>query len=150
MRPIPTSSTTALLATERAGSGRRRPCAGEELCAVVRQHRRLLLLRPGIAIASVCFGSLQLCSSPTSYGPEPARDVMRATAAAVLDRPDGEQRDRRAYRTACLCRGFNGLVAAVSAGIGISAVGAAMVPAQLADSTVSTGCLGSDTSTSSS
>ena len=42
------------------------------------------------------------------------------------------ERDGRGYRTACLCRGFNGLVAAVSAGIGISAVAASMVPAALA------------------
>jgi DNA-binding transcriptional LysR family regulator len=41
-------------------------------------------------------------------------------------------RDHRAYRTACLCRGFNGLVAAVSAGIGVSAVAASMIPASLA------------------
>ena len=37
----------------------------------------------------------------------------------------------RAYRTACLCRGFNGLVAAVSAGIGVSAVAASMIPSSL-------------------
>jgi DNA-binding transcriptional LysR family regulator len=41
-------------------------------------------------------------------------------------------RDRRAYRTVCLCRGFNGLLAAVSAGIGISAVATSMIPASLA------------------
>src|SRR4051812_7739789 len=56
----------------------------------------------------------------------PAPSISRAHMLAALDR------DRRAYRTACLCRGFNGLVAAVSAGIGISAVAAGMVPSTLA------------------
>jgi DNA-binding transcriptional LysR family regulator len=55
----------------------------------------------------------------------PAPSISRANMLAALDR------DRRAYRTACLCRGFNGLVAAVSAGIGISAVAASVVPASL-------------------
>src|SRR5919199_5381500 len=39
-----------------------------------------------------------------------APSVSRAQMLGALER------DRRAYRTACLCRGFNGLVAAVSAG----------------------------------
>jgi DNA-binding transcriptional LysR family regulator len=55
----------------------------------------------------------------------PAPSISRSHMLAALDR------DRRAYRTACLCRGFNGLVAAVSAGIGISAVAASMVPTSL-------------------
>ena len=35
------------------------------------------------------------------------------------------------FRTACLCRGVNGLIAGVAAGIGISAMAASLVPAQL-------------------
>lgn len=35
------------------------------------------------------------------------------------------------YRSACLCRGVNGLIGAVAAGIGISAMAASLVPAQL-------------------
>ena len=35
------------------------------------------------------------------------------------------------YRTACVCRGVNGLIGAVAAGIGISAMAASLVPAQL-------------------
>lgn len=35
------------------------------------------------------------------------------------------------YRTVCLCRGVNGLIAAVAAGIGISALAASLVPEQL-------------------
>jgi len=35
------------------------------------------------------------------------------------------------FRSACVCRGVNGLIAAVSAGIGVSALAASLVPAQL-------------------
>jgi DNA-binding transcriptional LysR family regulator len=35
------------------------------------------------------------------------------------------------YRSACVCRGVNGLIAAVAAGIGISAMAASLVPPQL-------------------
>lgn len=35
------------------------------------------------------------------------------------------------FRSACLCRGVNGLIGAVAAGIGISAMAASLVPAQL-------------------
>src|SRR5487761_1920373 len=40
-------------------------------------------------------------------------------------------RARLPYRSACLCRGVNGLIGAVAAGIGISAMAASLVPAQL-------------------
>ena len=36
------------------------------------------------------------------------------------------------FRSACVCRGVNGLIGAVAAGIGISALAASLVPAQLA------------------
>jgi DNA-binding transcriptional LysR family regulator len=55
----------------------------------------------------------------------PAPSISRAQMLSALER------DNRAYRTACLCRGFNGLVAAVSAGIGISAVASSMIPSSL-------------------
>ncbi len=35
------------------------------------------------------------------------------------------------FRTACVCRGVNGLIAAVAAGVGIAALAASLVPAQL-------------------
>ncbi|GAA3296831.1 LysR family transcriptional regulator [Dactylosporangium vinaceum] len=35
------------------------------------------------------------------------------------------------YRSACVCRGVNGLIAGVAAGIGVSALAASLVPAQL-------------------
>jgi DNA-binding transcriptional LysR family regulator len=41
------------------------------------------------------------------------------------------QRANTAYRSACICRGVNGLIAAVAAGIGISAMASSLVPAQL-------------------
>ena len=40
-------------------------------------------------------------------------------------------RARLPFRSACVCRGVNGLIAAVAAGIGISALAASLVPAQL-------------------
>jgi DNA-binding transcriptional LysR family regulator len=40
-------------------------------------------------------------------------------------------RARMSFRSACICRGVNGLIAAVAAGIGISAMAASLVPAQL-------------------
>jgi DNA-binding transcriptional LysR family regulator len=56
----------------------------------------------------------------------PAPSVSRLQMLAALER------DNRSYRTACLCRGFNGLVAAVAAGIGVSAIATNMVPSSLA------------------
>ncbi len=41
------------------------------------------------------------------------------------------QRANTAYRPACVCRGVNGLIAAVAAGIGISALASSLVPVQL-------------------
>ena len=40
-------------------------------------------------------------------------------------------RARLPFRSACVCRGVNGLIGAVAAGIGISAMAASLVPAQL-------------------
>ena len=40
-------------------------------------------------------------------------------------------RARLPFRSACVCRGVNGLIGAVAAGIGISAMAATLVPAQL-------------------
>lgn len=45
---------------------------------------------------------------------------------------DALDRTNTPYRSACICRGVNGLIAAVAAGIGISALAASLVPAQLA------------------
>src|ERR1700677_4749009 len=40
-------------------------------------------------------------------------------------------RARLPFRSVCVCRGVNGLIAAVAAGLGISALAASLVPAQL-------------------
>jgi DNA-binding transcriptional LysR family regulator len=40
-------------------------------------------------------------------------------------------RARMLYRSACVCRGVNGLIAAVAAGVGISALATSLVPPQL-------------------
>lgn len=42
------------------------------------------------------------------------------------------QRTNTAYRSACICRGVNGLIGAVAAGIGVSALASSLVPVQLA------------------
>src|ERR1700744_5198607 len=56
----------------------------------------------------------------------PAPSVSRTEIRRALNRA------QLPFRTACVCRGVNGLIAAVAAGIGISALAASMVPAQLA------------------
>ena len=56
----------------------------------------------------------------------PTPSMSRTEMRSALDRA------RLPYRTACVCRGVNGLIGAVAAGIGISAMAASLVPAQLA------------------
>jgi DNA-binding transcriptional LysR family regulator len=56
----------------------------------------------------------------------PAPSMTRTEIRSALDRA------RLPYRTACVCRGVNGLIGAVAAGIGIAAMAASLVPAQLA------------------
>ena len=67
-------------------------------------------------------------------------DLSKPLPLAVYPAPsDSRAEIRRAlnqaglpFRTACVCRGVNGLIGAVAAGIGISAMAASLVPAQLA------------------
>jgi len=54
-----------------------------------------------------------------------APSISRTEMRAALSRA------RLPFRSACVCRGVNGLIAAVAAGIGISAMAASLVPAQL-------------------
>ncbi len=56
----------------------------------------------------------------------PSPSISRTEIRAALNRA------RLPFRTACVCRGVNGLIAAVAAGVGISAMAASLVPAQLA------------------
>jgi DNA-binding transcriptional LysR family regulator len=55
----------------------------------------------------------------------PAPSISRTEMRAALSRA------RLPFRSACVCRGVNGLIAAIAAGIGISAMAASLVPAQL-------------------
>ncbi|HEY6494609.1 MAG TPA: LysR family transcriptional regulator [Trebonia sp.] len=55
----------------------------------------------------------------------PVPSISRAEMRRALNRA------RLPYRSACVCRGVNGLIGAVAAGIGISAMAASLVPAQL-------------------
>ena len=55
----------------------------------------------------------------------PAPSISRTEMRRALNRAHVP------YRSACVCRGVNGLIAAVAAGIGISALAASLVPAQL-------------------
>jgi DNA-binding transcriptional LysR family regulator len=55
----------------------------------------------------------------------PAPSLSRTEMRRALNRA------RLPYRSACLCRGVNGLIGAVAAGIGISAMAGTLVPAQL-------------------
>lgn len=55
----------------------------------------------------------------------PAPSTSRTAMLGALERAG------TSYRSACVCRGVNGLIAAVAAGIGISALAGSLVPAQL-------------------
>jgi DNA-binding transcriptional LysR family regulator len=55
----------------------------------------------------------------------PAPSISRTEIRRALSRA------RLPFRSACICRGVNGLIAAVAAGIGISALAASLVPVQL-------------------
>jgi len=64
-------------------------------------------------------------SRPVPLVVYPAPSISRTEMRRALNRV------RVPYRIACLCRGVNGLIGAVAAGIGISAMAASLVPAQL-------------------
>jgi DNA-binding transcriptional LysR family regulator len=56
----------------------------------------------------------------------PSPSISRTEMRAALNRA------RLPFRTACVCRGVNGLIGAVAAGVGISAMAGSLVPTQLA------------------
>jgi DNA-binding transcriptional LysR family regulator len=64
-------------------------------------------------------------SKPLPLVVYPAPSLSRTAMENAL------QRVNTAYRSACICRGVNGLIAAVAAGIGISALASSLVPVQL-------------------
>jgi DNA-binding transcriptional LysR family regulator len=55
----------------------------------------------------------------------PSPSISRTEMRAALNRA------RLPFRTACVCRGVNGLIGAVAAGVGISAMADSLVPTQL-------------------
>ena len=55
----------------------------------------------------------------------PAPSISRTEMHRALNRV------RMPYRSACVCRGVNGLIAAVAAGVGVSALATSLVPPQL-------------------
>lgn len=55
----------------------------------------------------------------------PSPSISRTEMHRALNRA------RMLYRSACVCRGVNGLIAAVAAGVGISALATSLVPPQL-------------------
>jgi DNA-binding transcriptional LysR family regulator len=55
----------------------------------------------------------------------PSPSISRTEMRVALNRA------RLPFRTACVCRGVNGLIAAVAAGVGISAMADSLVPTQL-------------------
>ncbi|HUN35385.1 MAG TPA: LysR family transcriptional regulator [Trebonia sp.] len=65
-------------------------------------------------------------SKPLPLVVYPSPSISRTEMRTALHRA------RLPFRTACVCRGVNGLIAAVAAGVGISAMADSLVPAQLA------------------
>jgi DNA-binding transcriptional LysR family regulator len=57
--------------------------------------------------------------------------VYQAPSLSRTAMQNALERANTAYRTACVCRGVNGLIAAVAAGIGISVLASSLVPVQL-------------------
>ncbi|HEY0536419.1 MAG TPA: LysR family transcriptional regulator [Actinoplanes sp.] len=55
----------------------------------------------------------------------PAPSISRTEMHRALNRA------RLPYRSACVCRGVNGLIAAVAAGVGVSVLATSLVPSQL-------------------
>ncbi|TQM04369.1 LysR family transcriptional regulator [Pseudonocardia kunmingensis] len=64
-------------------------------------------------------------SKPLPLVVYPAPSLSRTAMENAL------QRANTAYRSACICRGVNGMIGAVAAGIGISALASSLVPVQL-------------------
>ena len=71
----------------------------------------------------------------------PVPSISRTEMRRALNRA------RLPYRSACLCRGVNGLIGAVAAGIGISAMAASLVPPSSPPWARATGCPSSARST---
>jgi DNA-binding transcriptional LysR family regulator len=94
--------------------GKRR--AGEERGQLVKRDRLVWVGTPSTKLD---------LSKPVPLVVYPAPSLSRTEMRKALNRA------QLPYRSACVCRGVNGLIAAVAAGIGVSAMAASLVPTQL-------------------
>lgn len=89
------------------------------------EHRGTLVKRERLVWVGTASTRLDM-TKPLPLVIYPSPGLSRTAMQDALDRTNTP------YRTACTCRGVNGLIAAVAAGIGISAFASSLVPAQLA------------------
>jgi DNA-binding transcriptional LysR family regulator len=90
--------------------------SGEERGQLVKRDRLVWVGTPSIRLD---------LTRPLPLVVYPSPSISRTEIRRALNRA------RLPFRSACVCRGVNGLIAAVSAGIGISALAASLVPPQL-------------------
>jgi DNA-binding transcriptional LysR family regulator len=90
--------------------------SGEERGQIVKRDRLVWVGTPSTRLDM---------SRPLPLVVYPAPSLSRTEMRRALDHA------HLPYRSACVCRGVNGLIAAVAAGIGISAMAASLVPVQL-------------------
>ncbi len=91
--------------------------SGEERGQIVKRDRLVWVGTPSTRLD---------LSRPLPLVTYPAPSISRTEMRRALDRA------HLPYRSACVCRGVNGLIAAVAAGIGIAVLAASLVPVQLA------------------
>lgn len=89
---------------------------GEERGRLVKRERLVWVGTPGTKLD---------LTKPLPLVVYPAPSISRTEMHRALNRAG------MPYRSACLCRGVNGLIAAVAAGVGVSALAVSLVPAQL-------------------
>jgi DNA-binding transcriptional LysR family regulator len=89
---------------------------GEERGRLVKRERLVWVGTPGTKLD---------LTKPLPLVVYPAPSISRTEMHRALNRAG------LPYRSACVCRGVNGLIAAVAAGIGVSALASSLVPAQL-------------------
>jgi len=89
---------------------------GEERGRLVKRERLVWVGTPGTKLD---------LSKPLPLVVYPAPSISRTEIHRALNRAG------LPYRGACVCRGVNGLIAAVAAGVGISALAVSLVPPQL-------------------
>ena len=89
------------------------------------EHRGQLVKRDNLVWVGTPSTRLDL-TRPLPLVVYPSPSLSRTEMRRALNRA------RLPFRSACVCRGVEGLIAAVAAGVGISALASSLVPAQLA------------------